>query len=199
MKITFRTSLLVVAFNIVLAFCIIIPISDKAGWTVLWSVPVIVMAIAALLCVATLFVVAIVQRPRLEPKIYFFGQLLGTIAIIGYPSYMAGHSFAWNGNVQKNRTFAGKDSATMIAFHDLEAKFSNKKALDLESIFTYQEDTTKATVLIFLLYNTPRHRDEYLTSKHVVDSTGNRMIYYDVPYSENTELQRLESTTHPPN
>ena len=195
MKISFRTSLLVVAFNVLLALVLAAILSDKNDWTGFLFVPIVVIIIAAVLAVVSLFIIVIVQKQHLEPKIYFFGQLAGTIAIIGFPAYMAGYHSTWDskyGNIEANRSFAGRDSAehpeTMIAFRQLEAKFADKNDLALQSIYTHQEDTAIKSVIVFFIYNTSWSRKQYLTSKHVIGPFENKMIYFNVPYLKNKEL-----------
>lgn len=199
MKITFQSAFYVTAFNILLAMLFVVIMG--ADWNVFWLAPFTIVMGSMGLAVVSLIIIAIVQKPHLEPKIYFFGQLAGTIALIGIPAFMIGYyRFApepSDAHILSNMSFLGRDSTefpeSMIAFRQLEAGFENKNDIELQGMLAHEEDTTTRTFVIFFSYNTPGSKKEYLTSKHIISPTTSEMVYYNMPYSKNTELQERQA------
>lgn len=203
MKISFRSALWMVGFNLVLAFILGVIYQfnnqyDNNGW---WEIPVVVLGLGVVMCIVCLFVVVIVRKQKYEPHIYFYGQLLVTLALIGVPAYFMGYGYMRDkkyGNIEYNKILLSSDpdkfKGQLMALEALQSNLPNKNDLRLEQVFTNCDTTiTPPECLFHFIYTTKQTGDEHLTSKYIYGKYLQKLEYSGIPLAKNEELLKMKN------
>lgn len=203
MKISFRSALWLVVFNLVLAliFAVIYQFKNEYDNNALWGFPVLVLGLAVVMCLVSVIVVVIVRRQKFEPHIYFYGQFLITLALIGVPAYFMGYGYIRDkkyGNIDYNKRLLSSDphkfQGQSMALEALQSNLPDKNDLRLQEVFTNCDTVIIPPECVFyFIYTIKQSGDKQLTSKYIHGQSLQKLAYSGIALNENEKVLKMKT------